>query len=261
MPTYLIRKLEQFSALSAEDKQLLDRATGHKQRQLGPREDIVHEGDRPKHVNLLLESYACRYKTLEDGRRQIVAFLIPGDMCDMRMFLLKQKDHSVGTLSPAKVAEIPGEVFLDLSDRSPRLARALWWNSLVEEAIAREWVLNVGQRTAHERTAHLLCEFFIRMRAVGLVNDDSCELPMTQSELADALGLSTVHTNRVLQELRGDGIITLRGKALVVHDLAALQNIGLFNANYLHLDHEGRQFDAPPRVRPGHTGTPEHQGH
>src|SRR3712207_2456749 len=133
---------------------------------------------------------------LEDGRRQIVAILVPGDMCDLRMFILKEMDHSIGTLSPVRLAEISEDRLLEISDSSARLIRALWWSSLVEEAIAREWTVNVGRRDATERMAHLLCEIFIRLRAIGLTNGNSCELPITQSELGDALGLSHVHTNR-----------------------------------------------------------------
>jgi CRP-like cAMP-binding protein len=234
LATHLIRKLERFTALAEEDKRALEAAANYKIRHVGAREDVIHEGDKPKHVNLMLEGYACRYKSIEDGRRQIVSFFIPGDICDARMFMLKQMDHSIGTLSSARLAEIPGEMFLEMVEKSPTLMRALWWNTLVEEAIAREWTLNVGQRSAYERTAHLLCEFFIRLKVVGLTNGDSCELPMTQAELADALGLSTVHVNRTLQELRANRLITLRGKTLVIHDLRALEEAGLFNATYLH---------------------------
>lgn len=244
MPIHLIRKLEQFTKLSADDKEFLRNAASRNIRHLGPREDIIHEGDKPRCVNLILEGFACRYKTLEDGRRQIVSFLVPGDICDARMFILREMDHSIGTLSPVRLAEIPGETFLELTDRSPRITRAMWWNALVEEAIAREWTLNVGQRTAYERMAHLLCEFFIRMRAVGLANGTGCELPIIQTELADALGLSTVHTNRVLQELRGAGLITLKGKMLVIPDLDAMQDAALFNPNYLHFDRAGQSLDA-----------------
>jgi CRP-like cAMP-binding protein len=236
LAAYLIRKLEQFTALSDEDKRALETLATYKTRHVGAREDVIHEGDKPRHVNLMLDGYACRYKTIEDGRRQIVAFFIPGDICDARMFMLKHMDHSIGTLSPARLAEIPGEVFLELVENSPTLMRALWWNTLVEEAIAREWTLNVGQRSAYERMAHLLCELFVRLKAVGLTSGESCELPMTQAELADALGLSTVHVNRTLQELRANGLITLRGKTLVIHDLGALQEAGLFNPSYLHYE-------------------------
>src|SRR3712207_872857 len=184
---------------------------------------------------------------LEDGRRQIVAILVTGDMCDLRMFILKEMDHSIGTLSPVRVAEISEDKLLEITDNSARLTRALWWNSLVEEAIAREWTVNVGRRDAAERMAHLLCEVFIRLRAVGLTNGSSCELPITQSELGDALGLSHVHTNRTMQDLRGQGLITMKGKNLVIHDLRALQDLALFNPNYLHLERDGRAYDANER--------------
>jgi len=247
MAVHLIRKLEHYAKLSSDDKRALEEAAQIRTRSIAARSDIVHEGDKPKQVNLILEGFACRYKMLEDGRRQIVAILVPGDMCDLRMFILKEMDHSIGTLSPVRVAEISEERLLAITDNSARLTRALWWNSLVEEAIAREWTVNVGRRDATERMAHLLCEIFIRLRAVGLTNGDSCELPITQSELGDALGLSHVHTNRTLQDLRGRGLITLKGKSLIIHDLQTLKDVALFNSNYLHLDRDGRELDANER--------------
>ncbi|MBY0294896.1 MAG: Crp/Fnr family transcriptional regulator [Methylobacterium sp.] len=244
MATYLIRKLEQFTALSRDDKEALERAASVRQRRLGSREDIFREGDAPGRVNLILDGWACRYKMLEDGRRQIAAFLLPGDLCDLRMFILRQMDHSVGTLSPVTVAEIPKDAVIDLTDNYPRISRALWWTSLVEEAIQREWTTNLGQRDALERMAHLLCEVFLRLRAVGLTAGLSCELPVTQAELADATGLSTVHVNRTIQELRARGLVILRGKTLSIPDLDALQDVALFSANYLHLGRVGREYDA-----------------
>ncbi|WP_407525709.1 Crp/Fnr family transcriptional regulator [Methylobacterium oryzisoli] len=244
MATYLIRKLEQFTALSRDDKAALERAASGKPRRLASREDIFREGDAPGRVNLILDGWACRYKVLEDGRRQIAAFLLPGDLCDLRMFILRQMDHSVGTLSPVTVAEIPKEAILDLTDNYPRISRALWWTSLVEEAIQREWTTNLGQRDALERMAHLLCEVFLRLRAVGLTEGPTCELPVTQAELADATGLSTVHVNRTIQELRARGLVILRGKTLSIPDLDALQDAALFSANYLHLGRIGHEYDA-----------------
>jgi CRP-like cAMP-binding protein len=154
-------------------------------------------------------------------------------------------------LSPVKVAQISEDALLNITERSARLTRALWWNSLVDEAIAREWTVNVGRRDANERMAHLLCEVFLRLRAIGLTDGNSCDLPITQSELGDALGLSHVHTNRTVQELRGQGLITLTGKILVIHDLPALQDLALFNPNYLHLDRDGRAYDANSRGEAG----------
>jgi len=244
MATYLIRKLEQFTRLSTEDKRALDRAASLKIRQLGPREDVIQEGDAPRQINLILEGWACGYKVLEDGRRQITNLLIPGDICDLRMFVLKRMDHSIATVSAVRIAEIPKDTFLELATQYPRISQALWWNSLVEEAVAREWIVNNSQRAATERMAHLLCEMFIRLRAVGLTNGGACEIPVTQAELADTLGLSAVHVNRTLQDLRAPNLIVLKGKILLIPDLEALKAVALFNDKYLHLGREGRELDA-----------------
>jgi CRP-like cAMP-binding protein len=243
MATHLIRKLEQFTRLSADDKKVLERAASLKMRRLGPREDIICEGAKPTQINLVIEGWACRYKYLEDGRRQIAAFLLPGDLCDLRMFVLTQMDHSIGTLTPVTVAEIPRDTIVDLTSNHLRLSRALWWTTLVDEAISREWTISLGRRTAIERLAHLLCELFIRLRGVGLTNGTTCELPVTQEQLADATGISTVHVNRTLMELREANLIILKGKTLTIPDLMALQAAALFNPNYLHLDHKGRDLD------------------
>lgn len=244
MANPLIRKLEQFTRLSAEDKRALERAAACKVRRIGTREDIIHEGDAPREVNVILEGWACRYKTLEDGRRQIMAYFVPGDLCDLNIFILRQMDHSIGTLSPVTLAEIPRDAVEHLLDSHSRISRALWWATLVNEAIEREWVVNLGQRTAFERLGHLLCELFVRLRAVDLTRGNSCDFPVTQAELADTLGLSTVHVNRTLQELRAAGLIVLQGRTLTIPDLGALQEASLFNPNYLHLNREGRHLDA-----------------
>lgn len=243
MAEHLIRKLEQFARLSADDKRVLTDAASRTLRELNPREDIIHEGDAPRHVNLVLEGWACRYKVLEDGRRQIQAFLVPGDLCDLRLFILKAMDHSMCALTRVKVAEISCDTVLDITDGYPRIGRALWWNSLVEEAISREWVTNLGQRSAVERLSHLFCELFLRLRGVGLTNGGSFELPVSQEQLGEATGMTTVHVNRTLQNMRELGLIVLKGKTLTIPDLAALEQTALFNPNYLHLDGDGREFD------------------
>lgn len=244
MATYLIRKLENFTKLSPAEKQALEAAAAVRQRHLRPREDVIREGDPPKQVNLILDGWACRYKTLEDGRRQIMAFLVPGDLCDLRMSILQQMDHSLGAITPLRIAEIPSELILELAEAYPRLSRALWWNSLVDEAISREWTTNVGQREAIERLAHLFCELFLRLRSVGLTDGPSFDLPATQEQLGEATGMSTVHVNRTLQALRDSGLIVLRGKLLTIPSSEALQQAALFDPNYLHLSHEGRNLDA-----------------
>ncbi|MFH5923574.1 Crp/Fnr family transcriptional regulator [Roseomonas xinghualingensis] len=240
----LIRKLEKFTKLSSGEMQVLEQVAAEGLRQLGTREDIIREGDRPQALNLILSGWACRYKHLEDGRRQIMAFFLPGDLCDNHVFVLREMDHSVGTLTPVTFAQIPRRRIDEITLSHPRVTQALWWASLVSTAIQREWTVSLGQRDALERMAHLLCELFVRLRVVGLTEENRCELPLTQAELADAMGLSTVHVNRTLQELRAAKLIILKGRTLTIPDLEALQSAAQFNPNYLHLEHEGQHLDA-----------------
>jgi CRP-like cAMP-binding protein len=240
----LIRKLEQFVRLSPDDRAILMRASSERVRRFGPRVDITREGDKPRDVHLILAGWACRYKQLEDGRRQIVSFFLPGDMCDLNVFILREMDHSIGTVTAVTIADLSRDFFDEISSSYPRVATALWWETLVNVAIQREWTMNLGQRTASERMAHLLCEVFFRLRLAGLTEGSSCEFPLTQADLADATGLSKVHVNRTLQELRAANLIVLKGKTLIVPSLERLMDAGLFNANYLHMDREGSQLDA-----------------
>jgi CRP-like cAMP-binding protein len=244
MHNLLINKLEQFTRHSPKDKQVLADAARGRVRQRGAREDVIREGDQPTNVNLILEGWACRYKTLEDGRRQITAFFVPGDLCDLHVFVLRQMDHSIGALAPITFAEISRDTLRTITSNHPRITEALWWDTLVTAAIQREWTINLGQRSAFERLGHLLCELFIRLSAMGLTNGNSCELPATQAELADATGLTPVHVNRTLQELRGRGLVELHSKHLTLPDLEALETASLFNLSYLHAGHEGRSLDA-----------------
>src|SRR3984885_16041106 len=194
----LLRKLANFTKLSDEECAAVKECT-QDVHEFGAREDVISQGDRTSGVKLLLEGFACRYKTLEDGRREIGAYFVPGDLCDLRVFILKRMDHSIGAIAPSRVATISPENVLKLTHSYPALTRALWWSTLVEEAILREWIVNVGQRNALERMAHLFCELLYRFRAVGLNQGLSCTLPLTQTELAETLGLSSVHVNRTLQ--------------------------------------------------------------
>jgi CRP-like cAMP-binding protein len=243
MDNRLVRKLERYAKLSADDRAALDELVRQNVRRLRAREDIIREGERPTHISLILQGWACRYKVLEDGRRQIISFFLPGDLCDLNVFVLRQMDHSIGAITPLAYAEVRREAFDSVAER-PRVIQAMWWDSLVMAAVQREWTVNLGQRTAFERVAHLLCELFIRLRAVGLTHGSRCELPVTQAELADAIGLTPVHVNRTLQELRAQGLIILQGKELTIPDLERLKDASLFNDNYLHLDHEGAHLDA-----------------
>src|ERR1700735_5108713 len=236
----LLRKLANFTKLSEEESSIGEPSTLDV-RAFAAREDVISQGDRTGGVKLLLEGFACRYKVLEDGRRQIVAYFVPGDFCDLRVFILKRMDHSIGAISPSKVATISPDDVLRLTHGYPMLTRAWWWSTLVEEAIAREWIVNVGQRPALERTAHLFCELLYRFRAVGLNEGNSCTLPLTQVELAETLGLSSVHVNRTLQELRRQKLITLEAGTLTIQDLDALKEVSFFNPDYLHLDYSNEK--------------------
>lgn len=232
----LLRKLANFTELSATEVQALTEACADIH-EFGAREDVISQGDRTAGVKLLLEGVACRYKMLEDGRRQIVALFVPGDFCDLKVFILKRMDHSIGTLTPSRVAEIaPGNI-LNLTHTYPALTRALWWSTLVEEAITREWLLSVGQRNAIERMSHLFCELLYRFRAVGMNEGLSCILPLTQVDISEILGLSAVHVNRTVQQLRRRKLISLENGTLTIRDLEALKELAQFNPDYLHLDY------------------------
>jgi CRP-like cAMP-binding protein len=230
----LVRKLSSFAVLSPEEiKAVIDATVKTVEFETG--DDIINRGDKTGGVNLLLEGFACRYKILEDGRRQILAYLVPGDLCDLHVFLLKRMDHSIGAMTRSVVAVISQSSILKITDQFPNLTRALWWSTLLDEAVTREWVVNLGQRTAYERMAHLFCELFHRLRAIGETHGNSYQLPVTQTALGDTLGLSNVHVNRTLQELRQDGLVSFKAGMLTITKLSALEEAAFFNPDYLHL--------------------------
>ena len=239
----LTSRLEAFTRLSPEDKAALANLS-KVSRVVAPRRDLIREGERPNFVHLMVDGWACRYKTLPDGRRQVVAFFVPGDFCDLNVYILKQMDHSIAAITRLAVADISREEMDALTHRHPRITQALWWESLVQHAIQREWTLNLGQRTAYERIAHLFIELYFRLKTVGLTRNGSCDFPLTQVDIADATGLTPVHVNRTLQELRRDNLIVLERKQLEIPDIERLKDVAMFNMNYLHLDHEGRSLDA-----------------
>ena len=236
-------RLEAFTTLSSDDRTALAQL-GRNHRFVDARRDVISEGDRPRHVHLLLEGWACRYKTLPDGKRQIVGLFIPGDFCDLNIYILKQMDHSIGAITRVKVAMIGPDDMSALTVDRPRVTQALWWHELVSSAIQREWMLSLGQRSAYERLGHLLIELYLRLRVIGRAHDGQCDFPLTQNDLADATGLTAVHVNRTLQELRHDGLIELERRQLQILKLDRLMDVCMFNPNYLHLDREGRHLDA-----------------
>lgn len=228
-----IRRLSAFRPMGEAASAALDKALRERVLRMEAGQDLIVEGDRPDRVRFILSGWLARYKTLEDGRRQIVNFVLPGDTCDAFGYLLPRQDHSICSLTPVIYSEIERDRFEALIAGDQMLAEALWCESLAGGAIQREWAVNIGRRVALERVAHLLCEIFERLRPVGLLNGDSCGFPVTQMDLADATGLSVVHLNRTLQELRAAGLIVLRERILTISDLDALKSTGLFNAVYL----------------------------
>ncbi|RYC28963.1 Crp/Fnr family transcriptional regulator [Lichenibacterium minor] len=240
MTDALLRKLGSFCPFNPKDAALLAGITVD-HHTVGAHEDIIREGEVPRDVHLITSGFAIRYKNLADGTRQIFAYLLPGDFCDLHVFILDKMDHGIATLSPCSVVDIPRDTILRLTER-PAIARALWWATLVDESTLREALVNIGRRRAEERVGHFLCELLVRLEVVGLVSDNRFELPLTQAELADTMGLSTVHINRVLQFLRGQKFITFDRKSLAVLDVDGLKRFSGFDPNYLHL--------APYRTKP-----------
>ncbi|MGH1573640.1 Crp/Fnr family transcriptional regulator [Methylobacterium sp. P31] len=237
MPNPLARKLECYVGLSEADRLCLADAVSPG-RMVAARTDVIHEGDDPRAVNVVLEGWACRYRQFADGRRQIVGFLLPGDACNPHVFLLDEMDHAIGAITPVLIGQISGAAIQALAARSPRLDLAFHREALAAAAIQREWTVSLGCRTGIERLAHLFCELHARLAAIGLADGDSCPMPVTQNDLGDAMGQTSVHINRTLQELRGLGLITLRGRRLTIHDPAALARLALFDSTYLHLTAE-----------------------
>lgn len=229
-----IRKLQGYEPVGDDDLAWLRDASATP-RKVKANTDLIREGDVPDNVFLIMEGIACRYKSTPEGGRQIFAYLVPGDFCDLHVALLDEMDHSIATLTPCSVVRIPKGKVLELTETRPALTRAFWWCSLVDEAVLREWIVNVGSRNAEERIAHLFCELHAWLQAVGLTSDGSFVLPITQTELGDTVGLTAVHANRSLRSLREAGLVTFRGDIVQVTDMARLQAFAGFNPNYLHL--------------------------
>lgn len=230
----LAAKLSHFTALSEAEVRVLDGLCAAEE-PFAARVDLAVEGEAPPAAFVLTQGMACRYRILPDGRRQILGFLIPGDFFDPFVFLLKVMDHSVATLMPSRLARLERGKVIAVFARRPRLAAAFWWSALQDEAIQRERIVALGRRDARGRVAYLLCELVWRQIAIGASGDSAIRLPLTQVELGDALGLTPVHINRVLQEFRKAGLIMLERRRLRLHDMATLRLIAGCTEAYLHL--------------------------
>lgn len=233
MPHHLCKKLTQFTALSESDRRAIeDSISSVTSFRAG--EDISPEGGRPTHVRMMLSGWARRYKTLSTGHQHTMAFLIPGDLCDVHITLLDVMDHSIGALSTCRVGNIHRDALARLIYQDGPLGRALSWATLVDEAILREWLVNLGGRQSANRLSHLLCEMYLRAKAVGLVTDASFYFPLTQGEVGEALGISGVHANRTIQDLRARGWISFSSDTVTIHEFQALAKFADFDPGYLH---------------------------
>jgi CRP-like cAMP-binding protein len=230
----LIRKFECIAPLAPEERAALLRLP-LRLHTVAADQDVVCEDDTPSECCLIVEGFACRYNITDEGKRQIHSFHIAGDIPDLQSLHLDVMDHSLATLVPSKLAFIQHDDLRTLMRNYPHLGDLFWRDTLIDAAVFRQWMVGMGRRSAHTRIAHLLCELLVRLRAVELVEDHVFNLPVTQAELGDSLGLSTVHVNRVLQDLRGENLISLRGGSLKVLDWEGLKRRGEFDPAYLHL--------------------------
>ncbi|WP_417582197.1 Crp/Fnr family transcriptional regulator [Pelagibacterium sp.] len=234
MTELLVARLESHMPLEQADRAAL-LALPAQTRQFSARSSAIAGKLLDNHVHVIENGFACRYRDLPDGRRQILSILVPGDIIDLRQFVLGGTQPFLASISPLSMRAIPNDHLFRLLETSPRATRALWSTTLVEESISREWLVSIGKRSALERVAHLLCEIYLRLDAVGHSSGPRFPLPLTQSELADVLGLSTVHVNRTLQELRKSGLISFQSGIVEIFDFSALATLGLFSSGYLHL--------------------------
>ena len=231
----LSKKLSGFARLSVVEENALEELATQRVRMFASHESLVEEGDKPSVFYLIREGWACGAKHLEDGRRQITAVFLPGDICHLDLLVFNRMDYSVDSLTPLLVSEVTPAAFEELTLVHPKLGHAFWSEALASAAVQREWTINIAQRGAFERVAHLICELFLRLHRVGLTDGNSCEWPLTQVELADALGLTGIHINRMLQQLRSEDLIILKGRLMTVPDIAALQRVAGFDADYLNV--------------------------
>jgi CRP-like cAMP-binding protein len=231
----LLKKLSYRAQLRASDRAAI-LALPHIVKSLEQHQFIVREDDRPEHSCLMLSGFSVRHKIVAGGFRQIVAIQMKGEMVDLQNSLLGNADHSVQMLTPGQIAMIPREEIIRVAFEHPAVGRAMWIDTLVDGSIFREWIANVGRRDARTRIAHVLCEFALRLKLAGLGSQSNYELPMTQEQLADTTGLTSVHVNRTLKQLEADGLIErLAPRSITIGDWKKLADTGDFQSGYLHL--------------------------
>lgn len=201
---------------------------------------VIRAGEELSFSVMLLEGLLCRYKDLRDGTRQISELHVAGDFADLHSYTLKHLDHSVMALTPCRIALAPHDRIQRVITEHPHLARLFWFMTNVDAAIHREWVLSLGRRSALSRTAHLFCELRVRLGVVGLADEEGYDLALTQTDLAECLGLTSVHVNRTLKELRQRGLVEFRGGRVAIRDLAGLERVAEFDPAYLYMERRAR---------------------
>jgi len=230
----LLWRLERFSALELQLRQRISElplvVTN-----IAANQEVTHQGDRPARCTLVLGGFLYTHKMVSSARRQITSFVIPGDLVDLQALYHHAIDYNLTALGSAVVAFLPHAALKDVLDRSPQLAQVFWRETFIEAAIFREWVTNVGRRDSIARVAHLICELAARLQAVDLARDLCFTIPLTQAELADACGISSVHANRVVQELRRLGLVEWDSKQVRIRNWSGLARLGDFSADYLQL--------------------------
>ncbi|WP_319928097.1 Crp/Fnr family transcriptional regulator [Vreelandella zhuhanensis] len=199
-------------------------------------EDIIRQGESPKHVYLVMEGWVSRFRNNHAGKKQVLNYQLPGDFCNLHTTLAKKMDHTISALVPSKIGFIPHHEIYNIYENHPHLAQSLNWTSLIDISILQEWLVNLGLRSSDQRLAHLLCELLIRARAAGLTDDHRFELPLTQAQLGEAIGITQVHTNRVMQRLLKEGLITFKNKKFHIDDWNGMKEYADFDALYLHLE-------------------------
>jgi CRP-like cAMP-binding protein len=230
----MLRKLSKWAPLDGEDQQAL-LALPHEAKTIGKGNYIVRDGDKPSRSCVLLSGFAYRHKVVGNGGRQILAMHMGGDVVDLQNSLLRTADHDVQALTDAEVAFIPVDAIRELAFSRPAVGMAMWYDTLVDGSVHREWTANVGRRDSRTRVAHLLCEFGVRLDDAGLGRLCSYEMPMTQEQLADATGLTSVHVNRTLKALDREGLTRRTMRSVFIEDWDALARAGDFDTRYLHL--------------------------
>lgn len=228
-----IRKLEYGSRLTDSDRALLERVCENV-RHVPARTELIREGDEPNNAHLLLEGFAIGYKMQADGTRQTVAFMVPGDICDLHVRILGYMDHRIETLVASDIVDLTTAQIERLS-ANPRINRALWWCTLVDEATLREWLATLGQRPADQQMAHIFCELLMRLQAVGRADADGFDLPFRPEELADTMRISAAHVIETIGRLRELGLIRLEGTRLTIPNARRLREFSGFTSNYLQV--------------------------